>query len=375
MKVLILSCNTGQGHNAAATAIAEEFSARGIECTIQDTLAFGKNSTSNVISDGYMKMTAKVPWLFHMVYKAGDFVSAKLSFLPSPIYIANSKYAKPLYQFIVENEYDQVICPHLFPAEALTYIKKHYNPSITTSFVATDYTCTPFTEECKPDWFFIPHKDLIDEYAKKGIPEEKLIPLGIPVLKKFTTRTPKKTARKTLGIQEDSRVFLIMTGSMGFGNITGMIRKLIHLADKKTKIFILTGKNPELKKKIDTTFFLERRVQAIAFTTEVDIYMDASDVILSKPGGLSSTETAAKNIPLIHTVQIPGCETLNAEFFSSRKMSIHVTNANVIARLAYDLSDNEKKINEMTAAQNQHINKNAARDICDFLIQRGDSIK
>jgi processive 1,2-diacylglycerol beta-glucosyltransferase len=216
MKVLILSCNTGQGHNAAARAVEKIFKERGIDCDLKDTLSFGKVSTSDVISNIYMKMTSNIPWLFRMLYKAGDFVSSRRGQIPSPIYLANTKYANSLYHYIMKNNYDIVLCPHLFPAEAVTYIKRHYNPPITTGFIATDYSCTPFTEETEMDWYFIPHKDISSEYIKKGVPEKKIIPTGIPVLSKFRNKTDKMMARKFLRLGQDSEIFLIMTGSMGF---------------------------------------------------------------------------------------------------------------------------------------------------------------
>ena len=103
----------------------------------------------------------------------------------SIVYAFNRKYALKLGQYIEENHFDAIVMPHLFPAEAITYLKKKRNLSVRTYAVATDYTCIPFWEETQPDYFFIPHRELSREFIRSGIPREKLVPLGIPVQRTF----------------------------------------------------------------------------------------------------------------------------------------------------------------------------------------------
>ena len=112
-----------------------------------------------------------------------------------------------------------------------------------------------------------------------------------------------------------------MTGGVGCGNVIEIINELINKVDNNTFIVALVGKNKELKKEISACFNSEK-VLPVGFTDKVELYMDASDILLSKPGGLSSTEAAVKRIPLIHTMPIPGCENKNANLFEKKGMSI-----------------------------------------------------
>ena len=364
MKALILSCNTGQGHNTAGKAILENLTERGIPCQMADALAFASEKVSKVASDAYIKMATNSPSVFHFLYKAGDAISSDKH--KSIIYLANSRYAEPLYQYIKKNGFDTVITPHLFPAETLTYLIRRRNLDIKTYGVATDYTCTPFWEETNLDYYFIPHRDLASEFAQKGIPEEKLVPTGIPVSRCFREGQEKNEAKRALGFAKEERLLLVMTGSMGFGNVEALASNLLQLFPPIVKVLILGGTNEKLKQSLRKSFAGNNRVIVLDYTNQVSLYMDASDLLFTKPGGLTSTEAAVKNIPFLHTSPIPGCESINAAFFRERGLSLGGENISEIARAAAALWEDEEEQNRMRAAQRREINPNACDDICDF---------
>ena len=365
MKVLILSCNTGQGHNTAGCAVQEELERRGIECKMLDALRFAKPKTSRRASKVYVKTTTSFPDVFGAAYKVAGAISS--SERKSPVYFANTFYGKALYLYIKKEKYDCVVMPHLFPAEALTYIKKHYPLKAAGFFIATDYTCIPFTEETGADVYFISSDELTAEYMEKGIPEEKLIPVGIPVSKRFWTKKDKMATRRGLGIGTDGPVVLIMTGSMGFGNISDMIDVISEGLPEDGRIIVLGGNNEKLKEKLRKRSRGDRRIQVLDYTTQADLYMDICDVLVTKPGGLTSTEAAAKGIPMVHSEPIPGCETRNAQFFSGHGMSVLGKNEKEAGKKVLDLLKNEAARRHMVEAQKHYINAKAASDICDYM--------
>lgn len=367
MKLLILSCNTGQGHNSAGLAVKEALELRGAECEMKDTLSFARRRyTTRIVSAGYTDIVSKVPVVFGGIYSAGSFISS--SKRKSPVYFANAHYAGRLGDYINSGGFDGVIMPHLFPAEVMTRLRKRGLTSVKCYAVATDYTCIPFWEETSPDYFFIPHADLTKEFADKGIPEEKLIPTGIPVSLKYNVKTEKEEARKKLGIDARATVFLIMTGSMGFGEVCSMISGILELAPAASKVLVLTGRSEKLRAQIASDFPSDRRVISIPFTTAVPLYMDACDVLLTKPGGLTSTEAAVKNVPLVHTRPIPGCETENARFFKEHGISEFEKRTQDIAAAAVRLALNEGEQKRMTEAQRSVIPSDAAERIADFIL-------
>lgn len=361
MNVLILSCNTGQGHNSAALAVYENLCSHNITCEFMDALLFAGKRTSNAVSKTYINVASKTPHIFGLAYRAGGFISNTRT--KSPVYFANTRYAKQMYNYIVGNHYDIVITSHLFPAQTLTYIKHKYKLDILTIAIATDYTSIPFWEETDLDYYVIGHPDLIPEFRKKGIPEKKLLPYGIPVSDNFLTRVPKEEARKRLGLSPDSFVVLIMSGSMGFGHMSPLIRSFLKQDNEKITIVVMGGNNEELKSSLRAAFSAKPQVQILDYTDQVSLYMDSADLLYTKPGGLTSTEALVKNIPFIHTAPIPGCETKNARFFASHGMSY--ASKSVKEQVAYGtlLYKNESARNAMLQAQRENALPGAAEDI------------
>ena len=139
MKILILSCNTGEGHNSSAKALQSTMLKRGLECDVQDTIALISPAVSRKVSDVYVYSTGNT--LFEKAYKIGAVVSDINSpSIKSPVYMTNKLYAEKLYRYIIDNQYDAVICVHLFPAEAITALKRNGVLHLPAIFVMTDYT-------------------------------------------------------------------------------------------------------------------------------------------------------------------------------------------------------------------------------------------
>lgn len=363
---MILSCNTGQGHNAAGKALLEALRARGEDAVMEDTLSFGTRNTSRNVSNTYINIARSTPRVFGTLYRAGDLISSDK--LKSPVYLANMLYADKLERYILQGGFDTVLSPHLFPAEALTHLRRRHGLRVRSYGVATDYTCTPFWEETDVDVFFIPHEDLRAEYEHKGFAPGRLIATGIPVSARFCADTPRGQARARLGLPAGGRVFLVMTGSMGFGEILDTVAALLAQSGEDARVLVMAGHNDKLRAAVAERFPGDARAVGVPFTTEVPLYMDACDVLLSKPGGLSSTEAAVKNVPLVHTAPIPGCETRNAAFFSSRGMSVSAFGPAQAAQAALALAASADRQQAMLQAQRSYINPRAAEDICRFIL-------
>lgn len=371
MKVLVLSCNTGGGHNTAARAVMEEFGRRGVECEMRDALAFAGELTSRVVSNTYIRMATDAPKVFGKIYQASETLT--VPHIKSAVYMANMTYSRRLAKYINENGFDAVLTSHIFPAQALTHIKKHEMIEAKIYFIATDYTCYPFSGETNMDMYFVAHSDIISQYVERGVALEKLQPTGIPISGRFADRPDKKTAREKLGIGDGKKLFLVMTGSMGAGSVKPVIETIADGGNENTLIYIMTGRNEKMKAEVEEIHARDPRVVAIPFTTEVPLYMSAADVLMTKPGGLSTTEAAVSNIPLVLSAPIPGCETANAEFFKENGMAVVVRDEEAAAHAALWLAADEKKSADMVRAQASIINPHAAADICDMVMKNADA--
>lgn len=361
MKILILSCGTGGGHNTAALAVQENLFNRGIQADFIEYLDIINSKVKERVNNLYIRSTKGQGRVFKTAYHLGELYQKTK--LKSPVYQLNYLNRKKLYNYIVTNKYDFVVTTHLFAAQALTAVnKKHRVPFIA---IATDYVCIPFWEECKPDYFIIPSEDLKDDFIKKGIPEEKLLPYGIPVRKAYTEN---KNICYELNLDKDKRYVLILTGSMGFGNVVQMVEQLVKNITN-VNFIVACGRNDELLRNLQAEFEQDERVILLPFTTQIDKYMKQSEIILTKPGGLTSTEIAVLGKPFIHTMPIPGCENYNANYFSSRGMSIKCDSVPEIIDSVKKLLTDKKLQNEMVQNQAKFMKQNTCDKIAELIIK------
>lgn len=374
MNVLILSCNTGEGHNAAGRALEEHLKSVGANVTMIDFMSLSSDRTSKFVGGAYISIAKITPHFFGLIYRLGMKLSSHHR--KSPVYYANALMAKHLKAYLLEHPADVLVMPHLYPAETITYMKKKLMLSSKTIAIMTDYTCIPFWEETECDAYIIPHEDLVEEIVLRGIPKEKLYPFGIPVKKAFDTLLDVKQeednlsqnhlqrfARKRLKLPLDSSVYLVMSGSMGFGKIQLFTYELNRRCKNGEHIVVICGNNHKLYRMMKRGFQNIDHVHIIGYTNHVALYMDAADVVYTKPGGLTSTEVIVKNKPLVHTAPIPGCETCNMDFFASRGMSLSSHSIKTQINQGQLLMNDSKIRDGMLMAQRKHAKRNACEDI------------
>lgn len=366
MDALILSCSTGGGHNAAGAAIKEELEARGHHVVMMDPYELVSHKLAQEVGNVYVKMVQHSPKLFGVVYSLGGIVRN----IPgkSPVYYANIKVAKKLRAYLQKHPVDVILMPHLYPAELVTYLKKKGVMLPPTVFVATDYVCIPFTEETNCDYYVVPGTAQMEDFVKRGIPEEKLRPFGIPVSRAFDEEIDPLLAREALGLDPDGRYVLLTGGSIGAGDMKKTIRILLNKFkhDKVDgKLIVVCGNNEKLYKHLLKEY--ADQLILIRKTNQMALYMKACDIFISKPGGLSSTEAAVAQVPYIHMNPIPGCESKNVKYFSKTGMSYAVHHPWLELNKTLKRLDDPKNREKMRMAQSSNIPQNARKRICDWL--------
>ena len=372
MRVLILSCNTGEGHNSSAKAIKTYMDCVGLDSKIEDTLAIASPAVSARVSKAYNYSIRGR--LFYNLYNIGDFVSNHLTRVKSPVYYANRLYADKLYQYICRYNCDAIVAVHLFAAEALTALKRDYKLSVPTLFVMTDYTCIPFIGETELDMYAIPHKDLISKFESGGIPKEKLIATGIPVdssVASISKPEARNIANLALNWSDNSsgRWFLIMGGSMGFGNMERLLTELCQKSTTTDRIICICGRNSEQQASVSRQFAEVEQVKVLGYTDKIPLLMDSCDVLFSKPGGITSTEAIIRNIPLIHTAPIPGLEDKNGQFFHARNMSYYTTDTHKQVEIAIRLCNDLPFREQMLKSQRENANNRTCDMIVNILME------
>lgn len=364
MDALILSCGTGGGHDSAGRAVLEAMTARGHHAVMFNPYTLQSSQLSNAIDKTYLTTARSAPKVFGAVYKLGD-LYRRLPFR-SPVYYANHGMTSAMQGYLEENPVDIVIMPHLFPAEILANMKQQGIPVPKTLFLATDYVCIPFTEETRCDAYVIPAPDLAPDFTGKGIPEEKLHPLGIPTASRFAQDLSQAQARQQLGLASDGKYILIAGGSMGGGKLEQTIDALQARLSrtKNARLIVICGSNRALYDRLLARY--PAGLTVVGHTDEMAAYMKAADLFITKPGGLSSTEAAVCGTPILHTSPIPGCENYNARYFSQRGMSVFCTSGEETVTAALRLLEDPQSARQMSDCQQRYLEKDSAARICQL---------
>lgn len=366
MRILVLSCNTGEGHNSCGKAIMDVLLSRGVDCEMQDALACLSPSFSKFICDWFVRIYRYAPKLFN----AGYTMLEKTCPAPDemlPIYEGLALGAKKLKENILAGDFDAVICTHTISGMMLSETRKKYSLTIPSYFVSTDYTCHPTAEHCEMDGYFIPDESLIDEFLLAGLPREKLIPTGIPIRQPFFTDLKKEVAREQLGLPGEGTVVLLMCGSMGCGPIERIALEVSSQLAEGDTLVAVCGSNKKLYETLEKS--ASDKLRVLGFTTQVPEYMDASDLIITKPGGLSSTEAATKGLPMVFINTVGGCEQRNLDFFTGRGFATGSDKAEDVIELAVQMASDKEKLAEASQALKQRFHSNGAVMIADLVTE------
>ncbi len=360
MKALLLSVKAGQGHNQCAMAITESLTERGFECQTLDTLEYINTILGKTVDKGYLITTSKLKKAYAKFYRLAEKRDPDSSHTFS--FLTNKLFAQKLKKYIREYAPDVIVCTHIFAAQMLAQIK---NLDILTVGVVTDFTVHPFWEDAKLDYYITAAKQLDNQMMKKGLPVDRVLPLGIPIQSKFSKPIDKLEARKTLGI-DDKFTILVMSGSMGYGKISKTIVQLDKL-NFDFQIISICGNNKRSKRSIDK-LETSKKVYNYGYVNNVEVFMSASDCIVTKPGGLTTSEALAKGLPMIVLGAIPGQEERNLEFLLNNGAAMGASKTFPVDECLFHLLIDDQRLNLMQQSANRLGKADAAKHLAAVLI-------
>lgn len=347
MKTLILSCNTGEGHNSCAKAIKECFEAHGESCDIVDSLLFISEKASKFICNWHVRIYRHMPNLFKVGYKDAE-NSVKLFEKDSLVYEYLTSGSERMYDYILENGYDCVVCTHIFPALALGDMLEKHSLPLVTAFIATDYTCSPGAGETDLQYCFIPDESLREEFAACGVPSERIVASGIPARSEFYMGSDKESARRSIGVYPAHTHALMMCGSMGCGPIPELTRCIAERLSPVQELTIICGSNEKLYEKLQVEYLMRPNIHVRGRVEDMPLYMRAADLYITKPGGLSTTEAAAVHLPMLLIDAVAGCEEHNLDFFVKKGGAVTADTPEGLAEAALELLSDPEKLKKMS---------------------------
>ena len=369
MRALIFTVTTGQGHNQVAEVLCSSLQEKCVDTMQIDAFEYITPMLKDAINQGYLVSTKRLPKVYAKGYRMVEKrdPDSHESILTRML---NGVLARKLVKCVEDYQPDVIICTHVFAAIMVSYVTNKLSTDIKTVGIVTDFTMHPYWEDAPMDYYVTANELLNNQAFKKGITPDEIVPVGIPINTKFGKKNEKLYARSVLGF-DNKRTILVMSGSMGYGKVGNMI-KALDKSDLDFQIISVCGYNSRLKQKIDKTEF-RHKIYNYGFTDKVDLLMDAADCIVTKPGGLTTSEALAKGLPMIIANPIPGQEDRNEEFLLNNGAAIKVSKTCPIDEALFQIFSNDIRLKTMREMVGFLGKPNATQDFVDFILKIGNN--
>lgn len=374
MKILILSAATGGGHLRASHAIESYLleNATDVEVKVVDALKTIHPILDKTICEGYHFLATKTPKMFGLLYQKSNEENPLAQMVPK----FNSLFGIRLIPLLEEYQPDVIIATHPFVTEMVSHLKEKGHVKVPLICVMTDYGPHKAWISDKVDAYIVSNEDMVPDMEAMGVRREIVYPFGIPVYDVFFDKADKAALLEELGMQRDELTILIMAGSFGVSNILQIYEDIVCL-DFPFQIIVITGRNEKLfqafEDKIEECRLSPqmgcKHTRLVFFTNEVEKYMHASDLIITKPGGLTVSEALACNVPLAVFDAIPGQEEDNANFLMSHDMAVRIRKGDDCAGTISELLQNREKLEKMRQSCQSFDKSQSSKNILSLIYE------
>jgi processive 1,2-diacylglycerol beta-glucosyltransferase len=376
-KVLILSASAGAGHIRAAEALEKEFKQSGAAREIRnvDVLDYTNKVFRHLYSKAYIDMVNRMPevlgWLYDHFDKPWKNERRRLAL--------DRLNTRPLIKLLEDFKPDIAVCTHFLPAEILSWLKAKERMTCKQAIVVTDFDVHAMWLCRHYEQYFVALEETRIHMEKLGIDAGKLTVTGIPIDPVFAVAKDKKEMRLKHGLLPDKTTILVSAGGFGVGRIEDLWTCLSELRHE-AQIVILCGRNEELKASLDrraSERAPDSRVSfvSVGYTTLMDEFMSASDILIGKPGGLTTSEALAKGLVLVIVNPIPGQEERNSDHLLEEGAAIRCNNLPVLAYKVDHLLEDTERFERMQANVHRLARPHSARDVVNKLLEMGAESK
>lgn len=331
-RIAILHATAGSGHKSAAVAIARALVtlAPGAQVREVDTLVFASRFYKSTYAQGYNAMAQRAPRLWGALYALWG--QQRVNRSAGPAREALDRLALRGLVRVVERERpDAIVCTHFLPVEALYPIRGRGRLDVPLHVVITDFAAHPLWAYPHVDRYFVASEQVATELAGHGVPRERIEVTGIPVDPRFATAHDPDAVRMRFGFATDQPLVLVMGGGGGVGPMSELAEQLAALP-AAPQVLVLCGTNARLRREIEHAgAAFGGRLRAMAFTQDVDLLLEAADLVVSKAGGLTCAEALVKHTPLVIFRPTPGHEVANAKFLEAGGAAVHADSLDTVA--------------------------------------------
>ncbi|MFH1730619.1 MAG: glycosyltransferase [Planctomycetota bacterium] len=372
-RLLVASASAGAGHARAAAALKRAFDLAGHAGSAEtlDVLQYMTSFFRKIYLRSYFSVISALPWYWRFLYHRWDrkpingFERRSMCFL-------DRLNAGKFISLVAERRPTHIACTHFLPAEILAWMRRTGRLDVPVGVVVTDYDAHRIWMHEGIDQYFVASDYLRGLLINKGAPPDKVMTCGIPIDPVFSGPMDRAAARAELALDPDMPTVLTIGGGDGMGGMKKTVRALDGCG--RLQILAVTGHNEKLKQWLDASPVSgSTKLVTYGFVDYIQTLMAAADLIVTKPGGMSTTECLAVGLPMVLTVPIPGQEEKNSAFLVGRGAALPAANATDLRKIVGELFADTARLGRMRDAALEAARPRAAFDIVDAVLKLGAS--
>lgn len=344
-RILLMYISKVSGHRQAALAIENALKLINPHAETLNINAFRYTNpiSEKIIDKIYMWVLNKAPGIWEYLYDNPKIIKGTQK-IKERIHFLNSRKLKKLYD---EFKPDAIICTQAFPCGMAADFKKIYNLNIPLFAIVTDYLPHSYWVYPEVDFYIVGCHHAKEKLLERGVSDEKIKLFGIPIDPKFNKIEDREKIANLLNLDLKKPVILAMGGGQGFGPI----KKIIMSFKKITldlQLIVVAGTNKKLfhwLKKQEKRY--PKKMLIFGFTDKINQLMSVADLIITKPGGLTTAEALTKGIPMIIVNPIPGQEEHNTRHLLKEEVALRVNNLKHLNNLIENLFTHKQHLEMM----------------------------
>ncbi|MBI4671887.1 MAG: hypothetical protein HY741_09510 [Chloroflexi bacterium] len=370
-RILILHASIGGGHASAADALQKAFALRGVsDVVVKDVFEFGGKVLQRAVVGGYTVTSEKAPRLWKMFYESGDVSDPRWAKIKNRL---RGQAQRPLFvltldKFVKEYTPDIIIGTHFMPIEILLPLKRKGELTAPVYEVITDFMVSSDWIQNGVDAYFVASEFTREAMLARAVEPALIHVTGIPVKPELAIEKTRQEARARVGLMT-GKLITVMGGGIQSNRLRRIVAELLNTNLRGTLI-VVAGRNPEL---LDELNELQNgatlRLLKLGFIDYVDDLIAASDVVITKAGGLTVSEILARGTPMIIIDPIPGQEEWNADYVAGAGAGIQLRMAEVAPAATVALCNEPARLRAMRSHAKRVGKPNAALEIVEHVLK------
>ena len=373
MRIMIFYASYGGGHLSAARSIKQCIEQNYKDCEIEmvDCMKYINVGIEKVTTNAYKVMAKDVPWAWGQIYKLSD---------KGPIYhisnFNNKVMSIKLNNLFKKFKPDIVISTHPFSTQMTAWLKQLKRTNCKLASVMTDFAPQNqwLVGHKYIDYIFVSNKAMKDKIVEKGVDEKKVYVTGIPLSNRFLENFDREKIKKSFNLSLVKRTILFFGGGefgLGKDKTIKIFTAFLDNLGKTYQMVVISGKNEKMYEKFSSIVEqrnMQNSVKVYGYTNQVPELMSVSDLVVTKPGGLTITESLASGLPIIAINPIPGQEEENAEFLENAEVAIWLRKHDVPFEKISEILSDPSRLFSMKIKSKLMAKKNSTKNICQIIL-------